>query len=658
MKENTLANELTLLAMRQLSTSWTFKLPRVRTISKYRKLENGYIEPRLRSQFNVPIPIFAGMIDTLQADLNDRLILKYDNPDPADWKAVKKVNAFVGQNAGSARDGAQWDKKFRQFRHEMILAGRGILEFTSSKEGGYANRLSVIPFEDFYFEPYGGGNLENHLFCGKQGVYKSKFDLEQGVKDGIYDSAQVKKLIGEGGGTDVKMAGMWDSTLDVANRFRPLGLNPESNNFVGSTVFHLVDWVLEHKGSRWYILFDPYSGIWVRFEKWADIDSSELFPWMSAASHEDIKNFASKSFADDLYPVADAAITLFNQELTNRQKRNLNAKAYDKQMFKDLSKLDEAQYRPDALVPVDTLNGTRRISEGVFQFETPTLTGTIDLIAWLQQDTGKNLGVTDIQQGQAQAASKKVGIAFMEQAQISKRLGYMSDPFLEVGQQLGLRFFASLKDNMTQPQAIKLLGENGIEMDVLKRVDLNIKKDFEITISSEVVGQQKTAMGKERKIKALEMTAGSPNVNSKVRDEYIFRDVGEFTEYEIALLLDTSTESDKETQAEVSAAIQEIVLRKKMPQLNWNADRFFLKRINEFARKHKDTLDDKTFTMLMQYGQMHEQIIIENTEKQAAEDAKMEIQQQMTAMSPAMPANEPIKPVNPSFAPSKGVIPA
>lgn len=633
-KRNVLADKLTSIAQQQLHTSWNFKLPRINRIKDYRRLYNSQVLKKLRTQFNVPLPVFSGMIDTLQADLDDKLIIEYGSDDPADYKATEKLNVAIKKYSTSSKVTAQWDKKHRLFRHEMILTGRGIEKFTSGKEGGYTNNLGIVPFEDFFFEPLGGGSLENHLFAGEQNICKTSSQLKQGVKDGIYNKENVALLVAQGG--EVKMSGLWDTNFDFANRFKPLGLDAESNNYVGETVFNLVEWIMEYEGNRWYILFEPYSGTWVRFEKWEDIDSSGLYPWMSAASHEDPKNFASKAFADDLYPVAESIITLFNQELTNRQKRNLNAKAYDKDIFKDVEKLDEAQYRPDALVPADTKGGTRRISEGLFAFETPLLSGTVDLISWLNQDTGKSLGVTDLQQGQAQAASKRVGVTFMEQAQINKRLSYMSQPFIEIGQQIGERFFSSLKDNMTEPMAIKLIGENGIEIDVLKRIDLNVKKDLEISISSENQRNQLSEGAKARKEKALSMTAGSPNINPKVRDEMILKDIGEFSDYEVSLLLDVSSESDKETQAEVAATIQEIVLRGKKPKINYNADMFFIKRLIEFAKKHQDTLSDKKFRLLMECADAHRDIAMQNTEQRAVKDARAELQRQ-----PAMGAEPP-----------------
>ena len=632
--KNTYADELTAIAQQQFQTSWNFKLPRVLRIRDYRRLYNSQVLPKLRSQFNVPIPVFAGMIDTLQADLNDTLLIEYGVQDPADWKSVEKANAALTQEANSQRPGAKWAKKFRQYRFEKIITGRGIAKFTASSEDGYTSSLGVTPFEDFFFEPMGGGDLDNHLFAGEQNIWRTAFELEEGAKIGLYDKEQVKRLVANG--TQWKRSGIWDGHSDFANRFKPLGLEGDTNNYVGENVFNLCEWVLTHKGRRWYILFDAYTGIWVRFEKNSDVTSSDALPWMSSASHEDPKNFASKSFADDLYPVADSIITLFNQDLTNRQKRNLNAKAYDKEMFKNVEKLDEAQYRPDALVPADTMGGKKRISEGLYAFQTPELTGTVDLISWLEQDTGKNLGVTEMQQGANQLASKKVGIAYAEMAQISKRLAFTSEPFQEVGMQLGERFFCSLKDYMKQPLAIELLGEHGVEWDVLRRVDLNTKRNFKINVTAKSLSESMNDSKKAKKQEALTLVAQSPNINPKVRYEMILREVGGFTEQDIAILMDVNTQTSKETIAEVASAIQDIVLRSKMPGINYNADVFFLKRLEDFARNHQDTLSEKKFNMLIDYMNMHQQIAIENADRVA----KQQVQQEMGAVIP-QPNNTP-----------------
>lgn len=652
MSKNILADKVTGIAIKQLQVSHNFKRPRVQRIADYRRLYNTQLLPKSRIQFNTPLPVFAGMVDTLQADLNDRLIIEYQHTDPADWKAVDKANAALRKTSESARPDAQWKKKFRQYRFEKILTGRGIMKFSASSDGGYNNNLSIVPFEDFFFEPMGGGNLENHIFAGQQNIWKSKSAIQKMADDGIYDKSQVKELF-DIEGSVYKMSNIWDGHYDVGNRFSPLGLSPDSDNYVGEEVFNLCEWVTEYEGRRWYLVFEPFTGIWLRFEKNEDVCSADYMPWISSASHEDLKNFASKSFADDLYPIADSVIVLFNQDLTNRQKRNLNAKAYDRQMFKDPAALDEAQYRPDALVAVDTINGTRRISDGLYAFETPAITGTIDLIDWIQRDSGKQLGVSEMQQGAALPATKKVGVAYAEMSQISKRLEFSSAPFIEAGQQLGERFFVSLKDYMKEPMAIKLLGEKGIEWDVLRRVDLNTKRDLEITVSSSTSKNNMADVDRGRKVEALNMTAGSPNVNAKMRDEFILSDIGGFNEFDTAVLMDVSNETDKETMAEVSAAIQSIVVSGKKPPTNYNADRYFVKRLLDFAKKHQDTLKDKNYKLLLEYADEHLPIATKNIPNEIQKDITRQFGGNVSAPTPemssqqTMPGNQPTPPMPP-----------
>jgi len=639
-KPNQYADECTAIVLRQLQTSWNFKLPRVLQIQEYRRLYNSRTTPKLRQQFNVPLPVFAGMVDTLQADLNDTLVIKYAANDPADWKSVEKANAAITQESTSMTPGAKWDKKFRQGRFEQILTGRYIQKFTAGRgEHGYHGNLEIVTFEDFFFEPMGGGDLDNHLFAGQQNIWRTESQLKKGVEEGIYDKKQVDLLI-KTTGVDNKRSGLWDGDNDVGNRFRPLGLDATGNNYVGEPVWNMVEWIFQHKGHRWNMFLDPYSGIWVRFEKNRDVNSADQLPWMSSASHEDIKNFASKSFADDLFPVADSIITLFNQDLTNRQKRNLNAKMYDQDMIKDVGLLDEAQYRPDALVPASVKSTTaKRLSDGIYAFETPEITGTVDLISWLQTNTGDNLGVTDLQKGASQDTSKRVGVAYTEMSQISKRLKFTAAPFQEVGQQLGERFIVSLKDHMVEPIAIERLGEHGIEWDLLKRLDLHTNKPMKIKCTAKSVTESMSSVEEANKREALTMTAESPNINPRVRDEMILRDVGHFTEHDIALLMDTSTHSNKETMAEVSAAIQMIILRGKMPAMNYNADAFFMKRLYEFARNHQDTLPMKKFNMLMEYMNMHTEIAAENARTNAKAQVAEQLQAQMNGQMPVQDPN-------------------
>ena len=607
--------------MRQLATCYAFKIPRMNQIRKYRALYNGQTEKQLRIRYNVPIPIFTGMIDTLQADLNDGLILKFSESDPADWKAVKKVNAALQKESTSMRPGAMWDHKFRMARQENIFSGRGYLKHNASNQYGFETSLTAPTFDSMFFEPAGGGQLENHLFCGESDIWKTASELQDRAGND-FDARQVKKLLAFSGST-YKQSSFWNN-YDFANRFLSLGLTPDSNNYVGETMFNFVEWCQTYKGQRWYILFEAFTGTWVKFEKLTDIHSSGYYPWMSFASHEDSKNFASKSFADDLYPLAKAMTDLFNEDMENKKRRGSNARLYDKDMFPDVAKLDEAQMGRDRLVPVDTKNGTRRIDQGIYEFKTPEITGTVDALNYLEALAGRNFGVNDLQKGDA-GKDAKVGVTMLESQQISERLSFESQPFIEVGQQLGMRFFGALKDYLREPLSIKILGEDGYQWDTLQRIDLDVKRDFEITVTSQSKENKTNELLHQKKMAALLAVRDKPvlnkGVNGKLIDEYILRDAG-LDELEIALILDPRSHADKTTIAETSAAIQDI-MQGRVPKVNYNATAYFLQTLLDFVKTHQDDKKIKgKLQIFLDYINKHEPIAIENETRRAVSDAQ------------------------------------
>lgn len=647
----TLPEELVSKATKQIWASYQFKLPRVTQIRKYRDLYNGKVPPRLRVRYNVPIPIFAGMIDTLQADLDDALRIRGQEGDPGDYKALEKYNAAITQESTSQRPGAQWNSKFRLARQEMLITGRGIMKYTASSDGGFSSNLDVVPFEDFYFEPNGGQYLDAHLFTHQDKIWKLRADLEA-EKGGVYDRKQVEKLLNESTGTEVKMSNLWNSH-DFANRFMPLGLSPESNAYVGEPLYHFVESVLKHNGIDWYLLWEAYTGTWIRCEKLRDVNSAGYSPWFSFASHPDIKNFASKGFGDDLYPHAMAMSDLFNEDLENRRRRNSGSRAYDQDMVPNVGDLDQAQMARDRLVAIDTKGGSRRISEAIYEFQTPELTGTIDMLSYMEQLAGRNFGVNDLQQGAAQGASKAVGVTYAELGQINKRIGFESQPFIEAGQELGMRFFVGLKDHLKEPMAIKLLGESGFEWDELTRKDLDINRDFEIQVVSQSKENSTNELARAAKQEALERVANrqhiNPDVNYRMIDEHDLREGG-WTDAEIALILDPNNKTDQRTIAETSSAIQ-LLMQGKMPPVNYNATAYFMRRILDFVKTHQDNAKvEKNFSKFMEYIDQHAEIAKENEARRAANDVR-------TAQTPVAPAaQQPAPPV--AAAPSPAAIPA
>jgi len=630
-----MAEQAVQVATRQIMAASEFKKPRLARLGRYWELYDGKVTKKLRQLFNVPIPVFPGMIDTLNAQHDTPIQLTFQEGDAADYFKVQKINGAFQMEVMNTAQNSKWDSKLRMARKHAIMNGVAIPKYTAESDPEYKSNLEVTNLKHFNFQPRGGLYLENHLFAGEEEIEKTRSALLAGARSGAYDKEQVAELIRLGGSSDYLPDGKQEMA-DRLSRFKPLGLNADTHSYVGEQVYKLVSHILEIDGQRYYLCFDPWTQVWLRFERWSEMCSSDLYPWVPFHTHEDDENFLSKSYADDLYPAADAIVALFNQDLTNREKQNGGARAYDKDMFPDVRKLDEAMHRPDALVPADTKGGTRRISEGVYHFDVGQLAGTVDLISFITDSLGKNTGATDMAMGSVSDASKKASVAFAEQKSVSKRLGWASQPFQEMMAGLGKRYIHGLKDHMPSKMAIKLMGENGWDWDQITRLELNLTKDVDVLIKSTDKQVQESEMRKEKREKAL-MGIGAdpmlaPIVNPKKRAEEILRSVGDYEDADIAEFMDIKTSGDKKSSAKAAEAIQHI-LQGKQPDLWYGATIAFMQKIKDYADDKRATLKDK-YDLLLNYALAHVEIVKQNLEREVAEDARLMAQQQPTQPAP------------------------
>ena len=636
-----LGDKLTKKATKQLGVSNDFKKPLVEKWKKYEELKAGKVKKKLRQQFNVALPVFSGMIDTLAADFDEPVELQFKKKNPADYFKAHKIQAAFDIERTSTNKDAKWDYKSRVDKSLNILHGRSILKYYAYSDPKYHSVLDVVDPLDFHCQPTGGGILENHLWCGQEGILRTKGDIERGVEAGIYDAKQWKELQSLSSNEDYAKQ-VTDQHAEKMQRFKALGLDPDKDNYIGEETYNLVEWCITHEGTRYYLLFDPWTMVWLRCEKLVDVFSKNLYPWTSWAAFEDNKVFWSQSYADLAFPVADAVITLFNQELTNREKQNLNARAYDKDMFPDVAKLDAAQYRPDALVPVDTKSGTRQIGNGIFTFTTPELKGTIDLISWINQDTGKNLGVTDISQGASLSAQKKVNVAYLEQASVAKRIGYKSQSYTECWGEIGTRYVQGLKDHMSSDMYIEVLGDMGIEPDVLTRKDLDLKGDLGVEVISSTSRKQESSKKKQARVEALKLLAQDQNLNSEWKTAAILRDIGDYDEAEIKLALDTKNYANRESVAKAHIAIQEL-LGKQEPEFNYAADPTFIKIIFDYSMEHRNKLGAERFVKFTTYVAKHIQAATQNGQARGAQRGQQTaMQQQQAQANNPKPAAKPM----------------
>lgn len=610
-----LYDELTRIATQQLLVSDAFKKPLLAKWKDFYDLRAGKVKKKLRMPFQVAFPIFSGMIDTLEASFDEAIELEFTETKPADYFKARKVQGAWNTEKSKNTVNSSWDYKARVDKDNAMMTGRGILTNFAESKPTYKNHLETISSLYFHCQPMGGGKLEKHLFCGREDIQRSQSEIEYGVKNGNYDEDQWKEMKERVGDKDYLSKGDFSSSMEKLMKFKSYGLSPENHNYVGETVFNLVEWCMVHKGTRYYLLFDPFTQTWIRGEKLKDVYSSDTYPYKTWATHEDDMLFWSKSYGDDLYPIADAVTTLFNQELTNREKRNLGARGYDKDMFPDVAKLDQAQYRPDALVPIDTKGGTRKMADAIYYFETPELQGTINLLDWVQKSTAKDTGITDVAQGAAMQATKKVNVTYMEQAAVAKRIGYKSQSFSECWGEIGNSFYEGLKDHMPQKLAIQLLGDRGLEWDEIMRDDLDLEGDIGIRVISSTARKEESQKKKAGRVEAIKMVAADPTLapvlNPQWKVNAILRDVGEYDDDEIKLAMDTKNFASKESVAKAHVAIQKIISGED-PDKNFDANGVFISIIHDYILDHQGKLKPAVFKRMEKYFVESAQIALKN----------------------------------------------
>lgn len=606
-----LKSKLVVIAKKQIDAGVNFKKPRIKQIQKFEDMYANKVAKALKNRFNIPLPILSGFVDTLKAKIDDAPIITFERQEEADTKVAKKVTVAWETDSGEAR--GRWAFIDRLVKMTAIFSGRGIYKIFSESDPSYKNHLEARDYYDFYCEPQGGPDLENHLFLGEQNIFRTKKQLVDGALSGYYDKVSVGVLMASSDNSN-----QTKSQKDISqklNRSRALNLDANSNNYVGEVVFNLTEHYMVYDGVRYCLLLDETSGVCIRAEKLADIfDKDEqtgdaLYPYVSFATHEDNYNFWSKGPCDDIYPVAEAMRIIFNEALNNLYKRNWGMRAFDSKVFPDPSKLE---WRPDGLVDGNSNSGP--IQNGIFELTTPDNTAiTMNMTTYMDNLLGASTGIGQNSKGNGDK-DQKVGIFYGEMEQVADRLGLTNKIYKEAWAQLGKRYLKGLKEHLNEKMAVKILGAKGVEWDEL---DKNEITDLNIKVSGGSDEAKFNEAKKQRRMTALNEIATNPNIASKINPDWLIEEKLKSAGYdseEIKRALDVNNFGDDDLMTEAAQSIQDIIAGKK-PKINRGATSGFMQKIVDFA--YDTELDDTTFNALMDYAMSHTEIATDNMARKA-----------------------------------------
>lgn len=595
-----LADQIAKTAKVQLRTSRQYKMPRMKDIGESEDLYFGIVKKQIRNPFNESFPFMSGFVDGLMAKLDDVPEIEFTEQDEGDFNSARKYQALFNQQVTSTLPNAKWGLKDRWCRKMAIFSGVGVYcIYGELYEDTFRVHFDTKDYYDFHCEPGGGGDLEEHLFCGEEGVFKTREELLEGVSEGYYDESQVMKLLTMGNPSDYKQN---NDEYDIRlNRHRGLGLDPQTNNYVGQDLYKFCQWYLKFKGVRWYCLFEEQTGTWIRVKPLRELfpivpeTGEALYPYVAWHTNEEARLFWSKAPCDDARPIGITINRLMNQELYNREKKNNGQRAYDPEMYLDLEAL--ADNRPDGLVPFDSKGGVRKAADGIYTFDVGDISGTLDLVQFMDGFTSQKTGTTTKQQNQ-KPADQKVGIFFGEMKQIEERVSLYNKSFKEAWAQIGYRFVQAVDDLVTKPIAIQMLGSDGLEWGEFTTADKARNRDFGIKIKGGNDELQESLAKNARKAQALGLVQ---TANPRWKDTQIMKSAG-FTDDEIKDAFSNISPASKELISEAAKAVDDIA-RGKKPKLNMGANVAFAQKLIDEALEIDDMdVQNKIYDYVMAHG--------------------------------------------------------
>jgi len=595
--------DLLQIAIKCANQSEEYTRGRFQSIMESEDLYYNKIDKPMPGLFNAPIPVMGGFVDTLLSRISGKTVIKFNKQDNSDAIRAKKISAMWAKD--SAPDRGNWHEKDIIAKKQSIFSGRAIYLIYSESDPEYKNYLEVINYKDFLCEPKGGYYLEKHLFTGRKNVFKTKEQIKQGIKDGLYEADALEIFAGD----NVKK--LSDDNALQTNTGTNLGLQQQDSYETPTGVASLHELVITTSEGRYYILFSKERQVVVSWGKWSKRRKSNRYPYMSWASHPDLLEFWSKSAADDIKAIAYSINTLINQGLNNIQKRNFPMRAYDSAMFTDPKALT---YKVNGVVPVNSY-GTN-IGNGVYEFQTPDNTQIImSLINFLDGLGGLKTGITADVQGASR--ENAVGIYYGNMEQIASRFGPLSTYYTNCWIELGKEYLSLLSEHLTEKQMVKMIGVDGIRWDAIKKEDLKTKEELEINISA----TNQEAQIKESEIKAktqsIALLTNNPAYTAKLNPDWVIEETLKMAGYDddsIMRALDVNNTASEDQLNRAAEVIEQVVEGIK-PRMNFQADTGFIQKIIDFATSAD--IDEKVMNTLYAYAMQHMKIVAQNTARKA-----------------------------------------
>lgn len=594
-------NKIESQALEEISFSRLHKQGKITNWHKNEDLYYGKKAKSSDSRANVDLGQMQSFVHTLLSKIDNPLVFKFTKRKSSQFTRAKRLNSLRAFDA--QRD--YWDIKDIVGKKQGIMYGRAIYSYYADSIDGYKPHLENVDVYDYLIDPSAGGiDIENGMYMGRYGVVKTKEELKQGAKDGLYIKTEVDTLV-RGAGTAED-----ESQEETNKENREYGVNIINTNKESGTQtkFKFWEWYTTYEGERYYLLIDN-SGRAVRIEKLKDIFESNMWPFWTWAAFPDLSEFWTPSYCDYVRELFMAQSVSINQMLDNAEQINKPQKIVDITLMEDLAEL---KYRKDGVI-----RAKGELARAIKFVETPSIKTPLDVFDKLDLIQEKSSGVTAAAKGLAD--EDKVGIYEGNAANAADRFGLLNKSYSFGYQRFAKLYEWGVREHLTKKIGVDILGAEGVELQEVSKRDIFDKGDtFGVMVEASNAEIAMSEVEKRTKISFLQSQTGNPVQNPKKAYELQAAIAG-YTDEEIRQLTDTQEFGDAELMAEADRDIEVITDGKEL-EPNQHANVAYKQKFIDYMSDNQENIDGETFKRLAVYVEKLQPIINKNVSRQLVDE--------------------------------------
>lgn len=587
------------------------------------------------SRANVELGKMQEFVHTLLSKVDNPLTFKYNKKKNSDYKRALRANAIKEIDANID----DWDMKDILGKKQAVMYGRAIYAYHAESVDGYRSKLENIDVYDFLIDPTCGGlDLEQAWHMGRYGIVKSKEQLKEGKKSGLYIKNEVDNLINGSGNADE----ITQEENNKRNREVASGNQIEQKQLDNPDKYKFWEWFTTYEGERYYILMTD-GGCAIRLEKLKDLFESNLYPFWTWAAFPDLTEFWTPSYCDYVREVFMAQSVSINQMLDNAEQINKPQKGIDTSAVEDLKEL---KYRKDGLIRFKS--GTD-VNKAMRIVDVPSINTPIQVYQLLETIQEKASGVTGSSKGVAE--EERVAIYEGNQIATADRFGLLNKSYSHGYKRFAQLHYEGIKEHLKKKMAVELLGPDGVETEEITRKDvIPSHGDFFIKVEASDAEMNISSLTKRNRMAFFNANVQNPEVNQRKLFELSAHDAG-ISDDDIKQLMEKDSYGSVDLLSEADRDL-ETILNGKMPTPNLMANIAYVQKLLDYAKNQREFLDEESFAMIFAYIDILQPIVQKNMISYAI-DQKLQQQQQMGAkpvdineMTPEPEANPQMENVN------------